>query len=147
MRDERGEARATREFATQHGMVLIAPDYRANTSWMGPAAEADLVQIIGELRRQYRIRRLLLAGGSMGATSALTFAALHPDLLDGVVAFNGHANHLEYGRFQEAIQTAFGGTKQAIPEEYRKRSAEFFPERLTMPVALTAGGQRHRRAA
>lgn len=141
IRDERGEARATREFATQHGMVLIAPDYRANTSWMGPAAEADLVQIIGELRRQYRIRRLLLAGGSMGATSALTFAALHPDLLDGVVAFNGHANHLEYGRFQEAIQTAFGGTKQAIPEEYRKRSAEFFPERLTMPVALTAGGK------
>ena len=64
---------------------------------------------------------LVLSGGSMGATSALTFTALHPDLVDGVVAFNGHANHVEYTNFQEAIQLAFGGTKEAVPEEYKKR--------------------------
>jgi predicted esterase len=141
VREERGEARAARTVATQHNMLLASPDYRARTSWMGPAAEADLVQIISELRKQYRIRRLVLSGGSMGATSALTFTALHPDLVDGVIALNGHANHLEYTNFQAAIQAAFGGTKEAIPEEYRKRSAEFFPERFTMPVAITAGGK------
>jgi len=141
VREDRGEARAARAIATQHGMIFVSPDYRARTSWMGPAAEADLVQIIGDLRKQYAIRRLVLSGGSMGATSALTFTALHPDLVDGVVALNGHANHLEYPSFQEAIQTAFGGTKGAIPEEYRKRSAEFFPERFTMPIAITAGGK------
>ena len=141
VREERGEARAARAIAAQHSMILVSPDYRATTSWMGPAAEADLVQIIGELKKQHAIRRVVLSGGSMGATSALTFTALHPDLVDGVVALNGHANHLEYTNFQEAIQIAFGGTKEAIPEEYRKRSAEFFPERFTMPIAITAGGK------
>ena len=141
VRAERGETRAARAAAAQYQMILVSPDYRASTSWMGPAAEADLVQIIGDLRKQYAIRRLVLSGGSMGATSALTFAALHPDLVDGVVALNGHANHLAYTNFQEAIQMAFGGTKAAIPEEYRKRSAEFFPERFTMPIAITAGGK------
>lgn len=141
IRDERGETRASRDAATQHGWMLVAPDYRAPASWMGPAAEADLAQIIVDLRKQYAIRRVILAGGSMGATGALTFTALHPDLVDGVVAFNGHANHVEYEGFQDAIRTAFGGAKDAVPAEYRKRSAEFCPERFTMPVALTAGGK------
>ncbi len=139
--DERyGETRAARVIAAQYGMVLVSPDYRAKTSWMGPAAEADLLQVISDLRKQCAIRRVVVSGASMGAASALTFAALHPDLVDGVAAFNGHVNHLEYTNFQQAIQAAFGGTKEAVPEEYKKRSAEFFPERFTMPVAITAGG-------
>ena len=141
VRAERGETRAARDIAARYRMILVSPDYRANTSWMGPAAEADLVQIIGELRKQHAIGRVVVSGGSMGATSALTFTALHPDLVNGVVALNGHANHLEYTNFQEAIQIAFGGTKETIPEEYRRRSAEFFPERFTMPMAITAGGK------
>ena len=35
--------------------------------------------------------------------SSLTFAALHPDLIDGVASLNGTANHLEYEQFQDAI--------------------------------------------
>ena len=29
----------------------------------------------------------------------------------------------------------------AVPDEYRKRSAELFVEKLTMPIGLTTGGQ------
>jgi predicted esterase len=141
VRAERGETRAARDIAARHSMILVAPDYRAKTSWLGPAAEADLVQIISELKQRYAARRVVVSGGSMGATSALTFTALHPDLVNGLVALNGHANHLEYTNFQEAIQVAFGGTKDAVPAEYRKRSAEFFAERFTMPIAITAGGK------
>jgi len=141
VRADRGETRAARDIVARYSMILVSPDYRAKTSWMGPAAEADLVQIIGELKKQYAVRRVVISGGSMGAASALTFTALHPDLVNGVVALNGHANHLEYANFQEAIQIAFGGTKETIPEEYRKRSAECFPERFTMPIAITAGGK------
>jgi len=137
----RDECRATRDAAAEHGMILVSPDYRAKTSWMGPAAEADLLQIIGDLKKAYPIRHTILAGGSMGATSALTFTALHPDLIQGVVALNGTANHLEYEQFQEAIAESFGGTKQEVPEEYYRRSAEYFPLQFTMPVALTTGGQ------
>ena len=106
-------------------MIFISPDYRAKTSWMGPKAEADLVQIIEKLQCKYRVDRVFLVGGSMGGTSVLTFAALHPDLVAGVSSQNGTANLVEYRLFQDAIAASFGGSKQAIPDEYKKRSAEF----------------------
>lgn len=102
--------------------LLVSPDYRAKTSWMGPKAEADVEQIIGALARTLPVKRVILCGGSMGGTGALTFAALHPHLIDGVVALNGTANLVEYERFLDAIAESYGGTKEDSPDEYRKRS-------------------------
>jgi pimeloyl-ACP methyl ester carboxylesterase len=140
VREERGECRAVRDVAAATGSLLVSPDYRATTSWMGPKAEADVVQIIDSIKKQFQVDRVILCGGSMGGTGALTFAALHPDLIDGVVSLNGTANLVSYERFLNAIAESYGGTKQQVPEEYRKRSAEFFPERFTMPLAATTGG-------
>jgi pimeloyl-ACP methyl ester carboxylesterase len=141
VRDGRDECRAAREAATRRRMLFVSPDYRAKTSWMGPKAEADLVQIVAELKVRFRIGKVIVCGGSMGGTGALTFATLHPELVDGVVAFNGTANLVEYDRFQDAIAESYGGSKLQIPEEYRRRSAEFHFEKLTMPVATTTGGR------
>lgn len=138
-KDKRDECAAFRDFSAAHQMIAISPDYRARTSWMGPAAEKDLLQIITELKEKYRVRRVFLTGGSMGGTAALSFAALHPEVIDGVVSMNGLANHFEYNQFQEAIAASFGGSKQAVPEEYKKRSAEYWPEKLTMSIAFTVG--------
>jgi pimeloyl-ACP methyl ester carboxylesterase len=135
------EARSARDAAAEHRMLFISPDYRATTSWMGPKAEADVVQIIDELKARFKIGKVIVCGGSMGGSSALSFAAMHPERTDGVAAMNGTANHLEYERFQDAIAESFGGTKAQIPREYKKRSAEYWPERLTMPVGITAGGK------
>lgn len=140
VRDPRAEARAARDTAARHRMLFVSPDYRARTSWMGPKAEADVVQIIAELRQRHRVARVFICGGSMGGTAALTFGALHPELVAGVASMNGTANLLEYAGFQDAISASFGGTKAALPEEYKKRSAEYWPERLNMPVAMTTGG-------
>lgn len=141
VRQERGECRGARDVALKHGMIFLSPDYRAPDSWMGPAAEADLVQILREVRTRYRIGKIVLGGGSMGGTSALILAALHPDLVDGVVSQNGTANMVEYDRFQDSIRRWYGGTKQQRPDEYRKRSPEFAAEKLTMPIAFTTGGR------
>lgn len=138
---ERDECRAARDAAKQRGMLYVSPDYRAKTSWMGPAAEADLVQLIELLKRERSVRHVYLCGGSMGGTGALTFAALHPDLIAGVASMNGTANLVEYENFQDAIRESFGGDKQTVPEEYRKRSAELQVEALRMPVGLTTGGK------
>jgi pimeloyl-ACP methyl ester carboxylesterase len=54
---------------------------------------------------------------------------------------NGTANHLEYENFQDAIRQSFGGTKEQIPDEYKKRSAEYWPERLKMPIAFAVGAK------
>ena len=141
VREARGECAGARDVALKFGMIFISPDYRAPDSWMGPKAEADLVQIIKEARQRHRIGEVVLGGGSMGGTGVLIFAALHPDLVDGVVSNNGTANLLEYENFQESIRKSYGGTKQQVPEEYRKRSPELFPEKFTMPIAFTTGGK------
>ncbi len=141
IRDGRDECRAARDFAARHEMLYVSPDYRASTSWMGPKAEADVAQIITELKQSYRVSRVFLCGASMGGTSSLTFAVLHPELIDGVASMNGTANFLEYENFQDAIQSSFGGSKADIPLEYRKRSAELWPEKFTMPAAFTVSGR------
>ncbi len=140
-RDPRDECRGFRDVAAQFGLILIAPDYRAPTSWMGPLAERDMLQLIRDLRKRHKVGKLFLSGGSMGGTSALIFAALHPGLVDAVCALNPHANMLEYENFQDAIAASYGGNKQACAEEYRKRSPELAPERFKMPVAITTGGK------
>jgi len=135
------EAAAARAAAAAHGMLYVCPDYRAPTSWMGPKAEADLLQIIGALRRQYKVARVFISGASMGGASSLTFTALHPGLIAGVASMNGTANHLEYSNFQAFISASYGGPKSEIPLEYKRRSAEYWPERFTMPVAISASGK------
>jgi pimeloyl-ACP methyl ester carboxylesterase len=140
VKDPRDECRALRDVARKHGMLVLAPDYRAATSWMGPAAEADVLQIVEDYRKRYKPERVLFVGGSMGGASALTFAVLHPEAVDGVVAMNAIANHVEYANFQDAISASFGGDKTEKPEEYKKRSAEYWPERLVMPISFTVGG-------
>jgi pimeloyl-ACP methyl ester carboxylesterase len=141
VREERGECKAARVFAAAHGMIFISPDYRASTSWMGPAAEADIVQLISLLKAKHRVCRVFLAGASMGGTSVLIFAALHPDLIAGVASQNGTANMVEYDRFQDAITLSYGGDKTKKLDEYKKRSPELVPEKFTMPVAFAVGGR------
>lgn len=63
----RDECRGMRDAAARFGMLFVSPDYRAKTSWMGPAAEADLLQILDELHEKYPIRYTIVGGGSMGA--------------------------------------------------------------------------------
>lgn len=140
IRDAREECRGLRDAAAQRGMIVVSPDYRAPTSWMGPAAEADVVQIIVELRARLPVARVFVAGASMGGTSALIFSALHSDLVAGVVCLNGTADLERFAHFAEAIAASYGGTRERIPEEYRRRSPERTPERFTMPVALAVGG-------
>jgi dipeptidyl aminopeptidase/acylaminoacyl peptidase len=141
MKPTRDETRAALDTAAKDNMIYVSPDYRGTMSWMGPSAEADLTQIIQTLKEQYRVAKVILCGASMGGASSLTYAALHPDLIDGLASMNGTANHLEYEGFGDAISASFGGTKEQVPGEYKLRSAEYWPERLTMPIALTVSGK------
>lgn len=140
VRDARDECRAARDAAARQHMLYVCPDYRAKTSWMSPAATADVLQILEDLKQQYRIRRVLVCGGSMGGSSALAFAAMHPDRVQGVVSMNGTANMLEYAGFTEAIEQAYGASKRDKPEVYRERSAELHAQQFKFPVATTTGG-------
>jgi pimeloyl-ACP methyl ester carboxylesterase len=141
IKDPRGECKGLRDVAETFSLIFVSPDYRAKTSWMGPAAEADVVQIIRELKTRHHVNRVFIAGGSMGGTAVLTFAALHPELVAGVCSLNGIANLTEYDKFQDARTASYGGSRTEKPDEYQKRSAEFSPEKFTMPAAFTTGGK------
>jgi len=141
IREERGEGQGRRVFAACHGMLFISPDYRGTTSWMGPAAEADVLQIVRMIREQRQVRRVFLAGGSMGGTSVLILGMLHPELFAGISSLNGTANMLAFEGFQDAIAASYGGDKTTKADEYRRRSVELHPERLTMPLACTVSGR------
>jgi pimeloyl-ACP methyl ester carboxylesterase len=136
IKDMRGECKGLRDAAERNGLIFVSPDYRAKTSWMGPSAEADVVQIIAEMKRRHQVGRVFIAGGSMGGTSALIFAALHPELIAGVCSLNGTANMVEYEGFKDAIDASYGST-----EERRKRSAELLSDKFTMPLSFTTGGR------
>ena len=140
-RDARDECRAARDAAARHGMLYLSPDYRAKTSWMGPQAEADVVDLLQEAKETYGVRRFFFCGGSMGGTACLIFAVRHPECVAGAASMNGTANMLEYTGFQDAIAQSYGGGKDTHPEEYRNRSAGLFADRLVMPVGITAGRQ------
>ena len=133
--------RAAVDTVAKWKMIYVLPEYRGPRSWMGAKAEADVVQIIGDVKARYRIGKVFLCGTSMGGSAALTFTALHPEMVDGVIAMNAAANYLELETLNASLTEAFGGAKDRIPLEYKKRSAEYWPERFTMPVALTAGGK------
>lgn len=140
VKQTRGECRGARDVASRHGMLLVSPDYRAKTSWMGPQAEADMVQIINTLKQRFDVKHVIVSGASMGGTGALTFTARNADLVDGVVSLNGTADLMNYERFSDAIARSFGGSREVVPDEYHDRSAEFFPSRFTMPIATATGG-------
>eukprot|EP01052_Picozoa_sp_SAG31_P027450 SAG31_NODE_2572_length_5459_cov_3.008396_2_plen_822_part_00 len=140
--DSRGECAGLREIAKRRGMLYVSPDYRAPSSWMGPAAEADVAQMLSMLREKLPIDRVILAGGSMGATAALSFAVLHPDLIDGVISLNGLADLVSYENFSEAITESYGGSPKVVARERMLRSAELRPARLAgLALASTTGGR------
>ena len=141
IKDPRGECKGLRDVAKTFGLIFVSPDYRAKTSWMGPAAEADVVQIISDLKKRHHVNRVFIAGGSMGGTAVLTFATLHPELVAGVCSLNGIANLLDYDKFQDARTASYGGSRTEKPDEYQKRSAELSPGKFTMPISLTTGGK------
>jgi len=127
------------EFAARQA-IYLCPEYRGG-SWMGPAAESDLRQIVVWLRSRYAPRKVILTGGSMGGTSALIFGARHAELLDGIIALCPASDTREmYPAFPEQFQASYGGTPEDVPEEYLERSVRIHPGKLAaLPVAMVHG--------
>jgi len=140
LQDVEQQCRAMMDVIIENQLIVVSPDYRID-QWMGPDGEADTLQILVDIKRQYRINKVFLAGGSMGGSSVLTLTVRYPYLFDGVMSMNGTANHLEFENYQDCVQKGFGGTKAQIPLEYKNRSAEYWPERIIMPIGLSVGGQ------
>lgn len=108
------------EFA-RLGVIHICPEYRGS-SWMGPAAEDDVRQIIESVVGHVGPAKVILFGASMGGTSALIFAMRNPRLVDGVIALCPASDPAEvYASFSAEMSSSYGGSPDENRGEYVAR--------------------------
>jgi len=133
-----------------HGRHPLLSINMRGTSYMSPAATRDFTDLLDYCRAEYHFGKVVLLGGSGGASSAMAYACLHPERIDGVIAMGmcdiiarlNYARQSDYPVLQELARVAFaayGGSPDALPDLYRRRSVLANVEKLTMPIILTMG--------
>lgn len=134
--------------------VSVTAWYGGN-SWMGPLAEAGMIDLVAVLRERWPEVPLYLQGGSMGGSSALVFAVRQPRLLAGVAAFCPASDiegfyHWALGRaprnptlrnVTDAIRIHYTVDGHDLEEELQARSAVRHAEALTMPLYISHGAK------
>jgi pimeloyl-ACP methyl ester carboxylesterase len=135
----------------QNDFGIVSPNLRDN-AWMAPQAAADLPELLEYVRKNYQANRFIFASGSMGGTSNLIYAALHPEDVAAVVALGAATDLSAYANWcrtdntgirkeiADTIESAYGGSSEKIPAVYNKHSALENSSRLTMPIFLAHGG-------
>lgn len=88
-------------FLLKENFHVISPNIRGN-SWMSEAAQADLIQILNREKTHLNWSKLLVVGGSMGASSALIFAVRHPEAVDGIGVLGAMTDPASYLKWLEA---------------------------------------------
>jgi dipeptidyl aminopeptidase/acylaminoacyl peptidase len=123
-----------RDAPVRHGVIAIFPhghsrklDLRS-LAWRGQISDmASFPRMIEDLGYPVDRSRIYAAGISMGGMESLVLAGKHPDLLAGVVSFNGVIDLAAWfydcapdvcGR----MEFEMGGTPEQVPEEYAARS-------------------------
>ena len=132
------------------GYGILSPHLRGN-SWMGPKVAEDLRWLLDQVRDRYGATHFDFISGSMGGTSNLIYAVLHPTDVASVVAVcpaTDLATYYDWCRQQstprlneiaDAIQESHGGTPMAKPAVYAAHSALANAGKLTMPVFISHG--------
>jgi len=132
------------------GFGIMTPNLRDNT-WMAPAAADDLKDLITYLRTQYDAHRFIFASGSMGGTSNLIYAVLHPEDADAVIALCPASDLTSYYAWcrernagiileiADAIESAYSGDPSRRQKIYNKHSAVKNCRQLTMPLYVVHG--------
>ena len=86
--------RAHKDEADKYGWITATPKGREPTSLFRGAAEQDVLDVIAEARKLYRIddRRIYLTGHSMGGFGTWSIAQNHPDLFAALAPMAGGGN-------------------------------------------------------
>jgi pimeloyl-ACP methyl ester carboxylesterase len=120
------------------GLGVLTPNLRDN-AWMGPAAATDLKELLAGLRRDFGAERFILASGSMGGTSNLIYAVLHPKDVAGLVALCPATDLTSYYGWCRAHNTGVIREIADASSLYARHSTLHNAHRLKMPVYVSHG--------
>ncbi len=140
------------EPALKLGFGVLSPHLGGN-HWLGPAAAAELHELLAAVRARYGAQRFIFASGSMGGTASLIYAALHPEDVAAVAAFCPASDLSEYqawlrehpgvvkDQIRQAIESAYGGEPEERELAYARHSTIRAAEagRLTLPLLVVHG--------
>ena len=130
----------------KHGLGVLSPNLRDN-AWMSPAAAQDLHDMLNYMRKEHGATKFYLISGSMGGTSNLIYACLHPEDIAGVAALCSATDLTSYYPWcrehnegiADAIEHSYGTTPKKNPKLFAKHSAVENAKKLTMPVYVVHG--------
>lgn len=132
------------------GWGILTPNLRDN-AWMAPRAAEDLKMLLDLIRSEFGARQFAFISGSMGGTSNLIYAVLHPEDVACAVALGAATDLATYhawcrqhaggiwNQIADAIEAAYGGTPDAAADIYRRHAPLRQAMRLTMPVFIGHG--------
>lgn len=132
----------------QRGLGILAPNLRGN-AWMCPEAVSDLHFLLDVIRREYDGRAFWFVSGSMGGTGNLIYATVYPQDVALMVALCPVTDIASYhqwllvhpGSIQDeiraAIESAYGGRPDQVPEKYARHCVVRHARQLTMPLFLS----------
>ena len=82
---------ALTKLAEQHSYLVVAPKGREPAAMYLGAAEQDVMDVLADVRRAYKVNpnRIYLGGHSMGAYGTWSVAADHPDMFAALAPISG----------------------------------------------------------
>jgi predicted esterase len=98
---------AIRRFAEERGYVIVCPKGRGPASMYMGTAERDVIDVIGEMKREYSVDddRVYLMGHSMGGYGTWSVAAGHPELFAAIGPISGGGTPFTTTRLKALAQT------------------------------------------
>jgi predicted esterase len=99
--------------AEKHGYIVVCPKGRQPTSMYRGAAEQDVLDVLADVRRAYKIdpNRIYLTGHSMGAYGTWSIASDHPDLFAAIAPISGGGDPAEVLKTAKIPQLVTHGDK------------------------------------
>jgi pimeloyl-ACP methyl ester carboxylesterase len=132
------------------GHPLLSVNMRG-TSYMSPAATADMTDLLRYAHDELGCRNFVLLGGSGGASSAMAYAVLKSEMIHGVIAmgmcdilasmdFARKSTNPILQKVSQCVFAAYGGNLEEQADLYEARSVLRHADRLTnLPIVLTMG--------
>ena len=97
--------------AEKHGYIVVTPKGRGPASMYRGTAEQDVLDVLAEIRRDYRIdaNRIYLGGHSMGAFGTWSIAMAHPEIFAALAPVSGGGSVASMGSIKAIPQLVVHG--------------------------------------